>query len=151
MGRSRRPENVGRGRPRARAVLAECALAEILEGARALVAPDVSPLAVELAHSPLGDSTELEAYFGSLPVYGAAENRIVLAGSVADRPLHTLRDLLAAAIEEQCRHALVLLPLDGSLARRVRLTRGSRCARARRRRRRTTSCARLRAGRCSRT
>lgn len=48
----------------ARAILAECALAEVLAGARALVDAKAVPCALEFAHEPLGDGRQLSEHFG---------------------------------------------------------------------------------------
>lgn len=104
----------------ARAVLAECALVEVLEGVRALVDRDASPRVVELEHEPLGDFSELAAHFGVEPRFAAPENRITLPAGLVDRPLHGLRDLLSHAFERQAARALSLLPQRDSIADRVR-------------------------------
>ena len=106
--------------PLARAVLAECALAEIAAGARVLVAPDALPLAVEFVHPPLGDTARLGEYFGVVPRHRSPANSVVFAASVADRPLHLLRDTLVRAFEDQASHALAALPEHFDFARRVR-------------------------------
>lgn len=106
--------------PLARAVLAECALAELLAGARALVDPDAVPLAVELAHEPLGEVELLARHFGVSPRHGAKVNAIHFAPDVADRPMRSMRDLLSGAIEAQCRRALAALPASSTFGSRVR-------------------------------
>jgi AraC-like DNA-binding protein len=104
----------------ARAVLSECALAEVLLGARRLVAPAAVALSLELSHAPLGDVAPLSEYFGVAPRFGAAECAITLAGDVVDRPLSMLRDVLARSFEEQCRRALGALPERTALLERAR-------------------------------
>jgi AraC-like DNA-binding protein len=104
----------------AAAVFAECALAEIAAGARALVGADARPAAVELVHPALGDDVALTAYFGVAPAHGARENAIVFTPEVADRPLHVLRDLLSRALEDQARRVLDGLPAGNAVAGRVR-------------------------------
>jgi AraC-like DNA-binding protein len=106
--------------PLARAVLAECALAEVLLGARRLVALDVDAHAVAFAHSPLGNGSELAAWFGATPRHGAPDSSLTLAPEVSDRPLHVLRDALSAAFTEQCQRALAALPAGSALMQRVR-------------------------------
>lgn len=78
------------------------------------------PLAVELAHAPLGDATPLLEQFGVEPRFGQANSRIVLGAEWIDRPLHAVRDLLDAAIERQAARALSLLPSRDDLRARVR-------------------------------
>jgi AraC-like DNA-binding protein len=103
----------------ARAVTAECALCEVLEGLRALVDRDAVPLAVDLAHAPLGDRQVLADQLGVNPRFEQPESRIVLSGELMDRPMHALRDLLGNALERQAARALSLLPERPSLAARV--------------------------------
>jgi AraC-like DNA-binding protein len=108
------------GRSRlAAAVAAECALCEVLEGLRALVEPDAVPLAVELAHAPLGDAGPLFEQFGVEPRFEQAENRIVFGAELVDRPMRAVRDLLATAIERQAARALALLPNRDDVRARV--------------------------------
>jgi AraC-like DNA-binding protein len=103
----------------AAAVAAECALCEVLEGLRALVERDALPLAVELAHAPLGDATPLLEQFGVEPRFEQAENRIVLGAELVDRPMHAVRDLLGSALERQAARALSLLPSRDDFRARV--------------------------------
>jgi AraC-like DNA-binding protein len=102
------------------AIFAECALAEIAAGARALVGADANAVAVEFTHAPLGDDRLLREHFGIAPGYGHRENAIVLSPDVADRPLHVLRDVLSRALENQARRLLEGLPASTKLAERVR-------------------------------
>lgn len=104
----------------ARAVLAECALAETLGGARALVDPHAKPLEVEFAHAALGDDSVLVDYFGVVPSYGGTANTIVLAAELVDQPLGLRGELLRSVFEQQCRHALGQLSERSSVAQRVR-------------------------------
>jgi len=103
----------------AAAVTAECALAEVLEGVRALVERDAIPLSVELAHAPLGEVEVLSDHFGVEPRFEQPENRIVLPARLVDQPMHALRELLGAALERQAARALSLLPARDSIAARV--------------------------------
>jgi AraC-like DNA-binding protein len=104
----------------AAAVAAECALAEVLEGVRALVEPDVVPLRVELAHAALGEPRVLADHFGVAPRFEARESRIRFAAELFERPMHAFRDVLARALEEQAARALALLPARDAIAARVR-------------------------------
>jgi len=105
----------------AAAITAECALAEVLAGVRALVDPDAAALAVDLAHAPLGPADVLSDHFGVPPRFERPDNRIELAAHLVDRPMHAVRDLLAAALERQAARALSLLPAArSSIAARVR-------------------------------
>jgi hypothetical protein len=105
--------------PLARAVLAECALAEVMAGARVLVDSGAVPEAVEFVHAPFDGGATLAEYFGLLPSYQASSNSIVFGSEIADRPMHVWRDLLSRALEEQCRRVLDALPEGASLAQRV--------------------------------
>jgi AraC-like DNA-binding protein len=104
----------------ARAVLAECALAEVLLGARRLVAPDAVASSVQLEHAPLGDVARLGEYFGVAPRFECTESAITLAADVVDRPLHLLGHVLTQSVEEQCRRALNALPESVALLSRAR-------------------------------
>jgi len=106
--------------PLARAITAECALVEVLEALRALVDPDALPLGVDFAHAPLGDVTALADHFGVVPRFEQADNRVLLASEVVDRPMHAFRDFLGAAFERQAARALSLLPAGDSVSERVR-------------------------------
>jgi AraC-like DNA-binding protein len=105
--------------PVAAAIAAECALCEVLEGVRALVERDAVPLAVELAHAPLGDVGTLFEQFGVEPRFEQLENRIVLGAELVDRPMRAVRDLLGAAIERQAARALSFLPSHDDFRARV--------------------------------
>ena len=104
----------------ARAVFAECALAEVLAGARYLVDEGARPLRVEFAHAPLGDTAPLAKHFGVTPQFEQPQNRIVLSEELVDRPIHVLRDLLSSAIQTQCERALRALPEPLDFIGRVR-------------------------------
>jgi AraC-like DNA-binding protein len=103
----------------ASAVTAECALTEVVEGLRALVDADAAPLAVELAHAPLGPSHVLAERFGVVPRFEQPVCRVVIAAELMDRPMHALRDLLGDALERQAARALSLLPARASLRERL--------------------------------
>jgi AraC-like DNA-binding protein len=109
----------------ASAVFAECALAEIATGARALVSPDAVAVAVELAHAPLGNDLALREHFGIAPTHGHRDNAIAFSPDVADRPLRLLREILSRALEDQARRLLDGLPAGTRLTDRVRHTLGS--------------------------
>jgi AraC-like DNA-binding protein len=104
----------------AAAVTAECALVEVLEGVRALVEREATPLSVDFAHPPLGPHRELSDHLGVAPRFEQAQNRIVLAAELVDRPMHALRDLIGGVLERQAARALALLPERGSISDRVR-------------------------------
>lgn len=106
--------------PLVRAVLAECALAEVLVGARRLVGLEVKAHTVSFAHDDLGGAAELARWFGVTPRFGAPDNLIALTSEVSDRPLRILRDVLSATFEEQCQRALRALADVGALTQRVR-------------------------------
>jgi AraC-like DNA-binding protein len=103
----------------AAAVTTECALAEVIEGLRALVDSNAVPLAVELAHAPLGPSQVLAEHFGVAPRFEQPVSRVVISAELMDRPMHALRDLLGEALERQAARALSLLPARTSLSERV--------------------------------
>jgi AraC-like DNA-binding protein len=103
----------------AAAIAAECALAEVLEGVRALVERDAVALDVQLMHAPLGDVEALSDHFGVRPRFEQPENRIVLPARWVDQPMHAVRELLGAALERQAARALSLLPARDSVAARV--------------------------------
>lgn len=101
-------------------VTAECALVEVLEGVRALVEREATPLSVDFAHAPFGPHQELSDHFGVAPRFEQPANRIVLAADLMDRPMHALRDLIGGALERQAARALSLLPERPSVSSRVR-------------------------------
>jgi AraC-like DNA-binding protein len=103
----------------AAAITAECALVEVLEGVRALVDPEATPLSVDFAHAPLGPHQALSDHFGVEPSFERGDNRIVLAAELTERPMHGLRDLLGSALERQAARALALLPERSSITSRV--------------------------------
>lgn len=103
----------------AAAVTAECALAEVVEGLRALVDSDAVPLAVDLRHAPLGPGRALAEHFGVAPRFEQPASRVVISAELMDRPMHALRDLLGDALERQAARALSLLPGRVSLSGRV--------------------------------
>lgn len=103
----------------AAAVTAECALVEVLEGVRALVDHEATPLSVDFVHAELGPHPELSDHFGVAPRFEQAQNRIVLATELVERPMHALRDLIGAALERQAARALSLLPERSSITSRV--------------------------------
>ncbi len=102
------------------AVLAECALAEVLASARELVQRDATPRCVRFAHAPIGSGAALARHFGVAARFQQTENAIVLDAALVDRPLALRRDLLRTAFERQCREALSRLPSQWSVAERVR-------------------------------
>jgi AraC-like DNA-binding protein len=104
----------------AAAVATECALCEILAGARALVDTEAVPLAVELTHHALGDPGPLEQYLRLRPRFGQPVSRIVLATELVDRPMRAVKELLSAVLQRQAERALALLPQRDSCAARVR-------------------------------
>jgi len=103
----------------AAAIAAECALAEVLEGVRALVERDAVPLGVELLHAPLGEVEVLSDHFGVVPRFEQPENRILLPARLVDQPMHAVRELLGAALERQAARAMSLLPARDSISARV--------------------------------
>jgi len=104
----------------ASAVLAECALVEVMQSARTLMCAEVAPLYVAFAHEALGPADALVRYFGVLPVFGQPENAIVLARALVDAPLSFRRELVQRVFERQCRHVLDRLPVGVAIGRRVR-------------------------------
>lgn len=78
------------------AVLAECALVEVIDAVRVLGAqPSVRPERVELAHAPLEGRSPLPAIFGVEPVFGASESRIVLSLAILDREVTVPPEVVA--------------------------------------------------------
>jgi AraC-like DNA-binding protein len=105
----------------ARAVLAECALAEIVAGARALVDTGASPRAVCFDHASLGDEPALREYFGVEPRFGCSENAVVLAHELCEREARVPRELLRNGFEQQAQHLLgELAAASSSINARVR-------------------------------
>jgi AraC-like DNA-binding protein len=103
----------------AAAIVAECALVEVLEGLRALVDREAIPLGVDLEHRPLGDTAVLAEHFGVAPRFEQPENHILLPARLVDQPMHAMRDLLGAALERQAARALALLPTSNAMRERV--------------------------------
>jgi AraC-like DNA-binding protein len=105
----------------ARAVLAECALAEIVAGARALVGAGASPNAVCFNHAPLGGEPALRDYFYVEPRFACSENAVVLAHELCEREARVPRELLRSGFEQQAQHLLAeLAAASSSVNARVR-------------------------------
>lgn len=100
----------------------ECALAEIVLGARRLTAdPQLTPLAVRFRHAALADARELHALFGLMPAFGASHCEIELAHATLDTALPQANEAFRLFFQEQVERALTQLGRSG-LAADVRAT-----------------------------
>ncbi|WP_434044771.1 MULTISPECIES: AraC family transcriptional regulator ligand-binding domain-containing protein [Sorangium] len=104
----------------ARAVLAECALVEIVDAVRLLTGKPADGHAVQLRHDRLGPDDALCAALGVAPAYGRAENELALPAAVAERPVAAPPDFLGRALERIALTAVAALPSSASLSERIR-------------------------------
>jgi len=95
----------GKARP-AHAVLAECALVEVMSAARWLVGAPVSARGVRFVHAPLGAVDELTAIFGFPPKFGADANEIELDATWADCPSPHAAPFFRAIFERHAARSL---------------------------------------------
>ncbi|WP_437967663.1 AraC family transcriptional regulator ligand-binding domain-containing protein [Sorangium sp. So ce260] len=103
----------------ARAVLAECALVEIVGAVRLLTGRPAEGHAVQLRHDRLGSDEALCAALGVSPAYGRAENALALPAEVVERPVAAHPELLGRALERIALTAVAALPASASLADRI--------------------------------
>jgi AraC-like DNA-binding protein len=107
--------------PVARAVIAECALAEVVAGARALVDAGLAPRALYFSHATLGADSALRDYFGVEPRFATAENAVVLAHESCEREARVPRELLRRGFEQQAQRLLAeVAERKSSISARVR-------------------------------
>ncbi|MFO0549048.1 MAG: AraC family transcriptional regulator ligand-binding domain-containing protein [Polyangiaceae bacterium] len=104
--------------PIARAVLAECALAEVFASARALVRADARPTRVELAVFGW-DTRRLESHFEAPVFLGSVRNALSFGADVADAPILPPSELLRTAFEREARRAVAALEVGPRITERV--------------------------------
>ncbi len=102
------------------AVLAECALLEVMDAVRVLGAqPSVRPERVELAHARLEGCSPLPAIFGVEPVFGASESRIVLSLAVLEREVTVPPEVVADLARTLARREVDRVAAPAGYAERV--------------------------------
>jgi AraC-like DNA-binding protein len=104
----------------AKAILAELALVEVMQGAKALVSPEVAAVEVRFAHRPFGRVDELKAVFGCDLTFGALRAELALPIELANAPLRVPVDLLRAVLEHDAAAAQAELPAQISFVDRAR-------------------------------
>jgi AraC-like DNA-binding protein len=109
------------GPPRlAHAVLAECALAEVVRGARRLTGREVRPRAVRFAHASLDRGEALNRFFGRAPVFRAERSEVEIDADVLDQPLRDSNATYLRLFERDAARQLSRLPAIASLAGQLR-------------------------------
>ncbi|XXY44574.1 AraC family transcriptional regulator ligand-binding domain-containing protein [Sorangium sp. So ce269] len=103
----------------ARAVLAECALVEIVDAVQLLTGRPADGHAVQLRHDRLGPDDALCAALGVSPAYGRAENELALPAEVVERAVVAPPEFLGRALERIALTAVAALPSSASLSERV--------------------------------
>lgn len=98
----------------------ECALAEIVIGARALTGRDVSPCAVRFRHAAPNDTVEHRALFRCPIEFGATHTELELERAVLETPLQHANEAYAAIFREQVERALARLPRQSGMATDVK-------------------------------
>lgn len=104
----------------AHAVLAECALVEVMLATRFMAGPASVARAVRFAHEPLGGIDELQKVFGVTPSFGEDRNAISIDSTWADRPSASAQPYFQALFERDAARALVSLGDGQSFGAMVR-------------------------------
>jgi AraC-like DNA-binding protein len=98
----------------------ECAMAEIVLGARTLTGRDVSPEVVRFRHRAPTDTREHAALFRAPLEFGAAHTELELSRAALDIPLLHANETYRAIFQQQVERALARLPAPSALATDVR-------------------------------
>jgi AraC-like DNA-binding protein len=98
----------------------ECAMAEIVLGARTLTGRDVSPEVVRFRHRAPADTREHAALFRAPLEFGAAHTELELSRASLDTPLLHANETYRAIFQQQVERALARLPAQSGLATDVR-------------------------------
>jgi AraC-like DNA-binding protein len=98
----------------------ECAMAEIVLGARVLSGHDVVPRVVRFRHPRPADTREHDALFRSPLEFGAEHTELELADDVLELPLPNANAAFSAIFETQVERALSRLPAGSRTSADVR-------------------------------
>ena len=98
----------------------ECALAEVVLGARALTGRALQPNAVRFRHAAPPNIREHAALFGTQLEFAAAHTELELDNADVDAPMPHANETYRAIFQEQVERALSRLPNQSGLAQNVR-------------------------------